>query len=92
MALATCEAEYMPLAATTQESMYLVQLLKGMDGSNHDVPVKIYEDNQGAISLSKKPSMQTEKQTRGYKVSICTVYTGRRENIYRILSYCKHGS
>lgn len=55
VALSTCEAEYMALAATTQESMYLVQLLKGMDGSNQHVPVKIYEDNQGAIALSKNP-------------------------------------
>lgn len=37
----TCKAEYMALAATTQESMYLVQLLKGMDGGNQHVSVKI---------------------------------------------------
>ncbi|KAG7479129.1 Retrovirus-related Pol poly from transposon TNT 1-94 [Solea senegalensis] len=55
VALSTCEAEYMALAATTQESMYLVQLLKGIDGNNQHVPVKIYEDNQGAIALSKNP-------------------------------------
>ena len=53
VALSTCEAEYMGLAATTKESMYLVQLLRGMDGSNQHVPVQIYEDNQGAIALSK---------------------------------------
>lgn len=45
----------MALAATTQESMYLVQLLKGIDSSNQHVPVKVYEDNQGAIALSKNP-------------------------------------
>lgn len=50
VALSTCEAEYIALAATTQESMYLVLLLKGMDGNNQHVPVKIYEDNQGAIA------------------------------------------
>ncbi|KAL6490090.1 hypothetical protein MHYP_G00004350 [Metynnis hypsauchen] len=55
VALSSCEAEYMALAAATQESMYLVQLLKGMDGSNQHLPVKIYEDNQGAIALSKNP-------------------------------------
>lgn len=55
MALSTCEAEYMALAATTQESMYLVQLLKGIDSSKQHVPVKIYEDNQGTIALSKNP-------------------------------------
>ena len=55
VALSTCEAEYMALAATTQESMYLVQLLKGVDLNSPHVPVKIYEDNQGAIALSKNP-------------------------------------
>ena len=31
VALSTCEAEYMGLGTTTQESLYLTQLLKGMD-------------------------------------------------------------
>lgn len=51
VALSTCEAEYMALAATTQESMYRVQLLKGMNNSDQHEPVKIYEDNQGVIAL-----------------------------------------
>ena len=51
MALSTCKAEYMALTAITQES----NPLKGIDRSNQYVPVKIYEDNQGAIALSKKP-------------------------------------
>lgn len=55
MALSTCEAEYMAIAATTQESMYLVGILKGIYSSNQHVPVKIYEDNQGAIALSENP-------------------------------------
>ena len=55
VALSTCEAEYMALGATTQESMYLVQLLKGIDSGNKHIPVKIYEDNQGAIALTKNP-------------------------------------
>lgn len=54
VALSTCEAEYMALSATTQESMYLVNLLKGMDTLNF-TPVNIFEDNQGAIALSKNP-------------------------------------
>lgn len=56
VALSTCKAGYMALAATTQESLYLVQLLQGVDGSNLHVPVEIYEDNQGAIALSKNPA------------------------------------
>ena len=55
VALSTCEAEYMALAAATQESLYLVQLLNGMDTDHQYAPVKIFEDNQGAIALSKNP-------------------------------------
>ena len=54
VALSTCEAEYMALAAATQECFYLVQLLKGMVNDLDFVePVTIFEDNQGAIALSK---------------------------------------
>ena len=42
-------------ATTTQESLYLVQLLKGMDSEREYAPVKIFEDSQGAIALSKNP-------------------------------------
>lgn len=55
VALSTCEAEYMALAATTQESMYLVNLMNEMDNHCKYAPVTIYEDNQGTIALSKDP-------------------------------------
>ena len=46
----------MALAAATQECLYLVQLLRGMDNDIDCVaPVTIFEDNQGAIALSKNP-------------------------------------
>lgn len=54
-ALSTCEAEYTALAATAQGSMYLVQLLNGMDSDCENAPVTVFEDNQGAIALSKNP-------------------------------------
>lgn len=54
VALSTCEAEYMALAATVQECMYLVQLLEGIDGCQC-APPKVYEDNQGAIALARNP-------------------------------------
>ena len=50
----TCEAEYVSLAATTQESLYLMQLLNSMDNKTYKC-AKILEDNQGAIALSKNP-------------------------------------
>ena len=54
VALSTCEAEYIGLANTTQESMYLTQLLNGMDNSAYTC-TKIYGDNQGAIAMSRNP-------------------------------------
>ena len=38
VALSTCEAEYMALAATTQECLYLSQLLEHLDDCLYDVP------------------------------------------------------
>ncbi len=49
----TCEAEYMALAATVQECLYLEQLLQDIDGLKYEL--KVYEDNQGAIALAKNP-------------------------------------
>lgn len=53
VALSTCEAEYMALAATLQECLYLKQLLKHFDGQEYRC--LIYEDNQGTIALAKNP-------------------------------------
>lgn len=54
VALSTCEAEYIVLTATTQESMYLTQLLNGMDNKMYTCTT-IFGDNQGAIALTKNP-------------------------------------
>ena len=51
VALSSCEAEYMALAATVQEALYLAQLLDEI--IEICSPVQIYEDNQGTIALSK---------------------------------------
>ena len=52
VALSTCEAEYMALAAVVQEAKFLRHLLADMQGT--DVKsVNIYVDNQGAIALAK---------------------------------------
>lgn len=45
----------MAMAATVQESLYLSQLLNGMDIKRQYSPVTILADNQGAIALSKNP-------------------------------------
>lgn len=54
VALSTCESEYMALAATIQECLYLKQLLEGLDKQEYVLP-KVYEDNQGTIALAKNP-------------------------------------
>lgn len=54
VALSTCEAEYIGLTTTTQESMYLTQLLNGMDNKMY-ICTTIYGNNQGAIALTRNP-------------------------------------
>lgn len=54
VALSTCEAEYMALASTIQECLYLEQLLKGIDSYQY-TPTIVHEDNQGTIALAKNP-------------------------------------
>ena len=66
VALSTCESEYMALAKTTQESLYLIQLLNGMDPQQRYEPAKILGDNQGAIAVSK----DTVNRQRGKHIDI----------------------
>lgn len=54
VALSTCEAEYMALASTIQECLYLEQLLGGIDNYNYTQTI-VHEDNQGTIALAKNP-------------------------------------
>ena len=56
VSLSSTEAEYIALASATQEALYFKKIMKDMV-SHHDqnVPVTIFEDNQGAIALAKKP-------------------------------------
>ncbi|PIK39827.1 hypothetical protein BSL78_23335 [Apostichopus japonicus] len=55
VALSTCEAEYMALAAATQEAKFLVQLWRSMTNSDSVNTVSLYCDNQGALALAKNP-------------------------------------
>lgn len=54
VALSTCEAEYIALAATIQECLYLTQFLSSLDKHVYTLP-RVYEDNQGTIALAKNP-------------------------------------
>ena len=57
VALSTCEAEYMALAAATQEAKFLRQLYADMTGCTKSEleSVILHVDNQGAIALAKNP-------------------------------------
>lgn len=54
VALSTSEAEYIGMAATAQESLYLTQLLNNIGRGSYKA-TGIYGDNRGAIDLSKNP-------------------------------------
>jgi hypothetical protein len=54
VALSTAEAEYVALGAATQEALWLRQLHSDLK-IDIDVATTIYEDNQGAIAMSKNP-------------------------------------
>ena len=55
VALSSCESEYMALTLASQEAIYLASLLQELLGSSSRETVKIFADNQGAISLTKNP-------------------------------------
>ena len=48
----TTEAEYVALSQTTQEAIWMRRLLSDI-GCNSEEPTTMYEDNQGAIEISK---------------------------------------
>jgi hypothetical protein len=55
VAVSTCEAEYLALVETIKELLWLKQLLEEM-GVSLTQPIKIFVDNQAAISLASHPS------------------------------------
>ena len=58
VALSTTEAEYIALCSATQEAVWLRRLLQSLrEGQAR--PTTIFEDNRGAISLSKNPKDHT---------------------------------
>ena len=58
IALSSTEAEYVSLSHATQEAVWLWELLKNI-GFEQTEPTKLYEDNQGAIGLSKNPKLNS---------------------------------
>ena len=63
VALSSCEAEYMALALTVQEAIFLSMLLKQF--LNHEINcVRIGVDNQGTIALLKNPIIKNRSKHR----------------------------
>lgn len=54
VSLSTAEAEYVALAACTQEAVWLNQLFVDLNYYNH-MPLVINEDNQAAIAIANNP-------------------------------------
>ncbi len=54
VALSSCEAEYVALAAATQQAQWLRRLVQDL-GDKMATPLEIFEDNQGAIHLASNP-------------------------------------
>ncbi len=54
VALSTTEAEYVALATTAQQAMWLRQVLTDI-GEKPDKPLQLLEDNQAAIQIARNP-------------------------------------
>ncbi len=88
VALSTAEAEYIALSAAAQEALWMRQLLANLN-VNFDEPVKIYEDNQSAICMSKNP------QFHGRSKHIDIKYHFVRDQVEKktiTVRYCPTGS
>ena len=61
VALSSTEAEYIALCLAAQEAIWLRSLLESL-GFKQSKATKLYEDNQGAIALTKNP--KTHSRTK----------------------------
>ena len=79
VALSTCEAEYMALAAATQEAKFLRQLFADILGCNVEC-VCLHVDNQGAIALARNPVQHQSPKVKAhcYQISPCDIRNSER--------------
>ena len=66
VALSTAEAEYMALASTAQDAVWLKQLIEEVTQSSVN-PLTLFEDNQSAISIAKNPRFHNRTKHIGIK-------------------------
>ena len=84
IALSSTEAEYVSLSYATQEVVWLRQLLSNI-GFKQTEPTKLYEDNQGAIGLSKNPKLNS--RTNHIDIKFHYVREGVETSIVNV-QYC----
>ena len=66
VALSTTEAEYMALASTVQEAVWLRELCKHLN-TEQAGGTFLYEDNQPTVSMSKNPQLHGKAKHVGIK-------------------------
>ena len=83
VALSSCEAECIALSAAVQEYLYLTQVLRDIDEVCG--PVGIFEDNQGAIALSKN----SVNRQRSKHIDVCYHFIRTVQNTGKVVvKYC----
>ena len=80
----TTEAEYIALSMASQEMIWLRRLLTDI-GFKHDKPSIIFEDNQGAIVLSRNPKLNS--RTKHIDISYHFIREQVNRNIVSV-KYC----
>ena len=84
MSKSSTEAEYIALSLATQEAVWLRRLWDNI-GLKQKTPSLIYEDNQGAIELSKNPKFHN--RTKHIDVSFHFVREKVNSKLIKII-YC----
>ena len=85
IALSTVEAEYVSLGECSKEALWLIKLLKQI-GYEVNLPIIIYEDNQGAIKLAENPVFH--KRTKHIDTRMHFIRKLIEDNIIKI-KYCE---
>ena len=85
VALSSTEAEYMALSEATQEAVWLKSFMCELGEHSTDEPIKIHEDNQGAIALAKNPEFH--KRTKHIDIRYHFVRE-KVEDGQVVLEYC----
>ena len=87
VAKSSTEAEYVSLSSAAQELIWLHRLFKDV-GVNVPSPTTIYEDNQGAIDLSRNP----KHHNRTKHIDVCHHFVRERVATGEIcVDYCPTG-